>query len=141
MWRTPAMTSTVIPGAAYADLAAALRGELITPADPGYDEARAVYNGMIDKHPAAIARCRDAADVITAVRFARAQDLRIAVRGGGHNAAGFGTTPSSSTSRRCAPRPSTPCTARCAWTPGAPGATSTTPPSRSGWPPPRASWP
>ena len=84
------MTSTVIPGAAHADLAAALRGELITPADPGYDEARAVYNGMIDKHPAAIARCRDAADVITAVRFARAQDLRIAVRGGGHNAAGFG---------------------------------------------------
>src|SRR5690349_5505066 len=90
MWRTPAMTSTVIPGAAHADLAAALRGELITPDDPGYDEARAVYNGMIDKHPAAIARCRDAADVITAVRFARAQDLRIAVRGGGHNAAGFG---------------------------------------------------
>ena len=84
------MTSTVIPGAAHSDLATALRGELITPTDPGYDEARAVYNGMIDKHPAAIARCRDAADVITAVRFARAQDLRIAVRGGGHNAAGFG---------------------------------------------------
>ena len=84
------MTTTVIPGAAYTDLAAALRGELITPADPGYDEARAVYNGMIDKRPAAIARCRDAADVMTAVRFARAQDVRIAVRGGGHHAAGFG---------------------------------------------------
>jgi hypothetical protein len=74
----------------FDDLAAALRGELITPADPGYDEARAVYNGMIDKRPAAIARCRDTADVIAAVRFARAHDIEIAVRGGGHHAAGFG---------------------------------------------------
>ena len=60
------------------------------PGDPGYDEARAVYNAMIDKRPAAIARCRDTADVIACVRFAREHDLEIAVRGGGHNAAGLG---------------------------------------------------
>ncbi len=60
------------------------------PGDPGYDAARAVYNGMIDKHPAAIARCRDAADVIACVRFAREHGVELAVRGGGHNAAGLG---------------------------------------------------
>jgi FAD/FMN-containing dehydrogenase len=69
-------------------LAAALHGDLITPGDPAYDQARAVYNAMIDKRPAAIARCRDAADVITAVRFARDNGLEITVRGGAHNAAG-----------------------------------------------------
>ncbi|NMO88954.1 FAD-binding oxidoreductase [Actinomycetospora sp. TBRC 11914] len=84
------MTTTVTSGAPYADLDGALRGELITPADQAYDEARAVYNAMIDKRPGAIARCRDTADVVTAVRFAREHGLRIAVRGGGHHAAGFG---------------------------------------------------
>ncbi|HEY4703788.1 MAG TPA: FAD-dependent oxidoreductase, partial [Streptosporangiaceae bacterium] len=74
----------------YQQLGAALHGELITPGDPGYDEARAVYNAMIDKHPAAIARCRDTADVITCVRFAREHGAEVAVRGGGHNAAGLG---------------------------------------------------
>jgi FAD/FMN-containing dehydrogenase len=74
----------------YADLAATVRGDLIQPGDPGYDEARAVYNGMIDKHPAAIVRCRDVADVIACVRFAREHGAEIAVRGGGHNAAGLG---------------------------------------------------
>ncbi len=74
----------------YQDLATTLRGDLITPDDPGYDEARAVYNGMIDKHPAAIARCRDTADVITCVHFGREHHVAIAVRGGGHNAAGLG---------------------------------------------------
>jgi FAD/FMN-containing dehydrogenase len=83
-------TSTGITTTPYDELAANLRGDLITPGDPGYDEARAVYNGMIDKHPAAIARCRDTADVIAAVRFGREHALEIAVRGGGHNAAGFG---------------------------------------------------
>ena len=67
----------------YEELAAALRGDLIRPGDPGYDQARAVYNAMIDKRPAAIARCRDTADVIAAVRFARDHDLTITVRGGG----------------------------------------------------------
>jgi FAD/FMN-containing dehydrogenase len=74
----------------YEELLAALRGELITPGDAGYDQARAVYNAMIDKRPAAIARCRDTADVVACVRFARAHGLEIAVRGGGHNAAGLG---------------------------------------------------
>jgi hypothetical protein len=82
---------TTIHGTApYKDLAATLRGELIMPGDSGYNAARAVYNAMIDKHPAAIARCRDAADVITCVRFAREHSVPIAVRGGGHNAAGLG---------------------------------------------------
>ena len=76
--------------AAYQELATILRGELITPGDPGYDTARAVYNAMIDKRPAAIARCRDAADVISCVRFAREHGVEIAVRGGGHNAGGLG---------------------------------------------------
>lgn len=74
----------------FEDLAAALRGDLVLPGDDGYDEARAVYNGMIDRHPAAIARCRDVADVIACVKFAGAHGLEIAVRGGGHNAGGLG---------------------------------------------------
>ncbi len=74
----------------YEDLAAGLRGDLIVPGDPGYDEARAVYNAMIDKRPAAIARCRDTADVVACVRFGREHDIEIAVRGGGHSAAGLG---------------------------------------------------
>jgi hypothetical protein len=68
-----------------------LRGELIQPADPGYDAARKVYNGMIDRRPAGIARCVDVADVITAVNFGRKHDLLIAIRGGGHNGPGLGT--------------------------------------------------
>jgi FAD/FMN-containing dehydrogenase len=74
----------------YHELAAAVRGDLIVPGDPDYDEARAVYNGMIDKHPAAIVRCRDTADVISCVRFARRHGAEIAVRGGGHSGAGLG---------------------------------------------------
>jgi hypothetical protein len=76
--------------APYDELASALRGELIMPGDPAYDEARAVYNAMIDKRPGAIARVRDTADVVAAVRFARDHEIEIAVRGGGHNAGGFG---------------------------------------------------
>jgi FAD/FMN-containing dehydrogenase len=68
-----------------------LRGELIRPTDPGYEEARRVYNGMIDKKPALIARCLHAADVIAAVDFGRENGLLIAVCGGGHNGAGLGT--------------------------------------------------
>jgi len=68
-----------------------LRGELIQPGDPTYDEARKVYNGMIDKRPALIAQCVDAADVISAVNFGRENDVTIAIRGGGHNGPGFGT--------------------------------------------------
>lgn len=68
--------------------AGALRGALILPSDPAYDAARRVWNGMIDRRPALIARCAGTADVVAAVRFAGAHDLRVAVRGGGHNVAG-----------------------------------------------------
>jgi hypothetical protein len=83
-------TSADLATEAYEQLAGALRGDLIGPADSGYDQARSVYNGMISKRPAAIARCRDAADVVTCVRFAREHGAAIAVRGGGHSAAGLG---------------------------------------------------
>ena len=65
-------------------------GEVVLPSDEGYDEARAVYNAMIDKHPAAIARCIDQADVQTCIAFARAEGLTVSIRGGGHNAGGLG---------------------------------------------------
>jgi FAD/FMN-containing dehydrogenase len=70
--------------------AAALRGKLIQPGDAGYDEARALYNGMIDRKPRLIARCVDTADVIAAVNFGREQGLLIAIRGGGHSGPGLG---------------------------------------------------
>ena len=71
--------------------AARLRGELLRPGDAGYEEARKVWNGMIDRHPALIARAASVADVINAVNFARENELLLAVRGGGHNVAGTGT--------------------------------------------------
>ncbi|SNC75963.1 FAD/FMN-containing dehydrogenase [Hymenobacter gelipurpurascens] len=67
-----------------------LRGQLIMPGDVAYEEARHVYNGMIDKHPAFIVRCADVADVIAAVKFARKEQLLVAIRGGGHSGAGMG---------------------------------------------------
>lgn len=75
---------------ATAKLREELRGEVIQPDDAGYDDARKVYNGMIDKRPAVIARCADVADIIASVRFGRENDLLTAIRGGGHNAAGLG---------------------------------------------------
>ncbi len=72
-----------------AELGASLRGELIEPWHKAYDEARTLYNAMIDKHPALIARCRDVADVMAAVNFARDNDVLLAVRGGGHNGPGL----------------------------------------------------
>jgi FAD/FMN-containing dehydrogenase len=81
------MTSTTTD---YAGLRSRIRGSVIEPGDADYDTARAVYNAMIDRRPAAIARCADAKDVQTAVGFAREQGLTVAVRGGGHNAGGLG---------------------------------------------------
>lgn len=76
---------------AVAALAAAMRGPLIQAGDPSYDEARALYNAMIDKRPALIAQCADVADVIAAVNFARDTGMLVAVRGGGHNGPGLGS--------------------------------------------------
>jgi FAD/FMN-containing dehydrogenase len=67
-----------------------LRGDLIEPADTGYEEACKVYNAMISRKPRLIAKCADVADVITAVNFGRQNDLRVSIRGGGHNAGGLG---------------------------------------------------
>src|SRR5688572_24370631 len=83
--RRKRMTSTL------EELASQIRGSVVTPEDPGYDQARAVYNAMHDRRPAAVVRCADAADVIAAIRFAREEGLELAVRGGSHSVPGFGT--------------------------------------------------
>src|SRR5439155_11384269 len=83
-------TGTLPQGATDA-FAERLHGTLIRSSDPGYDAARAVYNGMIDKYPALIARCADVGDVMSSVDFARTQGLTLAVRGGGHSGGGLGT--------------------------------------------------
>ncbi|WP_255150790.1 FAD-binding oxidoreductase [Halorarius halobius] len=70
------------------EFAASLRGVVLRPDDEGYDDARAVWNAMIDKYPAVIAQCAGVADVIASVRFARDHDLPLAVKSGGHNIAG-----------------------------------------------------
>ena len=67
------------------------RGQLILPGDAEYDRSRAVWNAVADRHPAIVARCTRVEDVVAAVLFARASDLVIAVRGGGHSVAGFST--------------------------------------------------
>ncbi len=72
------------------DLRKNLRGQLIQPGDRDYDNARTVYNGMIDKHPRLIAKCTDVADVITAVNFGRETNMLMSIFGGGHNAGGLG---------------------------------------------------
>ena len=68
--------------------AAGFRGDLLRVGDPEYDAARAVWNGMIDRRPALIARCASAGDVVAAVNVARTHKLLVSVRGGGHNVAG-----------------------------------------------------
>ncbi|MBZ6496611.1 FAD-binding oxidoreductase [Natrinema longum] len=72
-------------------LAGTLRGELVQPDDPAFDDARAIYNAMIDTHPRLIARCANVADVLSAVQFGREHDLETAIRGGGHSTPGLGT--------------------------------------------------
>src|SRR5689334_2439077 len=80
-----------LDAAAVEAFGAGLRGQLVRPHDADYDTARRVYNGMIDKRPALIARCADVADVIHSVNFARQAGIAPAVRGGGHSGAGLGT--------------------------------------------------
>ena len=78
----------VIDDAAMQRLREHVRGSVIRPGDDGYDDARKIWNGMIDRRPGLIVRCAGVSDVIDAVNFARAHDLQIAVRGGSHSAAG-----------------------------------------------------
>lgn len=81
------MTTTTF----FSKLGSSLRGRVIAPDDHGYDTARKLYNGMIDKYPALIARCANVADVIECVRFAREHEMLTAIRSGGHNGAGLGS--------------------------------------------------
>jgi hypothetical protein len=103
--------TTGLEESAFRELASTFRGELIRTGDDRYESARRIWNGMIDKRPALIARCTGVADVVTAVDFARENDLLVAVRGGGPKVA-----------ERLAPRR------------GSPGAISTARRSSSGWP-------
>ena len=73
------------------ELSSTFSGQLLQPADAGYEEARRVHNGLVDRHPALIARCCGVADVVDAVNLGRKLGLEVAVRGGGHNVAGRGT--------------------------------------------------
>ena len=73
-----------------AAFSASLRGRIVQPGDADYDASRKVYNAMIDRHPRLIVYCRDVADVMQCVNFAREQSLLLAVRGGGHNGGGLG---------------------------------------------------
>ena len=87
------MTTAVVLDAERIDVLSAMSsGTLLLPADAGYEEARRVQNGLIDKRPALILRCRGAADVADAITFARDAGLEISVRGGGHNVAGRAVT-------------------------------------------------
>ena len=83
--------SDTLGDATLGELAQALRGRLIRPDDPDYDELRSIWNGAHDRKPALIIRCRGVADVLKAVEFARSEGLPLAVRGGGHSIPGFST--------------------------------------------------
>src|SRR5215469_419825 len=85
---TTSGTDAILEDAAMHELRASLHGPLLCPGDASYDEARKVWNGMIDRRPALIARCAGVADVIAAVKFARTHDVLVSVRGGGHNIPG-----------------------------------------------------
>jgi FAD/FMN-containing dehydrogenase len=85
------MSTTITRADAVRRELSGFQGELIVSNDEGYEEARRVYNAMIDKRPALIARCAGPADVALVIRFARDHELVLAVRGGGHNGAGLGT--------------------------------------------------
>lgn len=85
------MTSVPSVADAVIELASTFSGQLLQPADAGYEEARKVHNGLVNKRPVLIARCRGVADVVDAVNLARKLSLEVAIRGGGHNVAGRAT--------------------------------------------------
>jgi FAD/FMN-containing dehydrogenase len=80
-----------LDAAALAAFRDGFRGDLVLPEDAGYEAARLVWNGLVDRRPTAVARCTGVADVLAAIRFAREQDLLVAVRSGGHSVGGFST--------------------------------------------------
>jgi FAD/FMN-containing dehydrogenase len=80
--------STTLDGQAVSDLSGRISGRVLSPGAPGYDEARAIHNGLVDRRPALIVRCRTADDVVAALALARGAGLDVSVRGGGHNVAG-----------------------------------------------------
>ena len=123
-----AMTTTSAP---------TFTGTLLTPGSPGYDDARRVWNGAIDRHPALIARCRSSADVAAALELARRHDLAVAVRGGGHSIPGWSVCDgglvidlTEMKGIRIDPGPAPPSSSRAS-----PGASSTRPRSSTAWPP------
>src|SRR6476469_3053689 len=89
MTTTPHIQGALSTGAVQ-ELRDGVRGDVLTPGDAGYDQARTIWNGMFDdRHPALVVRCAGVADVVRAVGFARSEGLEIAVRGGGHSIPGF----------------------------------------------------
>ena len=82
------ITTPALDPGAIADFRASLRGTVLQMGDPGYDEARRIQNGLIDRHPALIVRCAGTADVVAAVTFAREHALTLSIKGGGHNVTG-----------------------------------------------------
>ena len=87
-FKTFSGSSTTLDPSVAKDLATKVQGEILTADSPGFDKVRAVWNAMIDRKPALIARCKSADDVVACVKFATQHDLLVAVRGGGHNIAG-----------------------------------------------------
>ena len=85
------MTSASSLTDAVTELARTFTGQLLQPTDPGYEDARKVHNGLVDKRPALITRCRGVADIVDALNLAHTLNLEVAVRGGGHNVAGRAT--------------------------------------------------
>ena len=86
------MNATTSLADTAAELARSFAGQVLQPAGPGYEEARRVHNGLINKRPALIARCRGVVDIADALKVGRDRGLEVAVRGGGHNVAGRSTT-------------------------------------------------
>ena len=85
---TPMATKPELDAEALQAFGMQMRGPVLTSEDPGYDEARTIWNGLIDRRPGIIAQCAGAADVVDAVKFARENDLVVSIKGGGHNVAG-----------------------------------------------------